>query len=67
MTRETIAKYPDYTRVTQAVADHLGVPPARVVLTNGLDPLPHLAVIDAARAMHALRERPDGRFARALP
>ncbi|NCD17067.1 MAG: response regulator [Actinobacteria bacterium] len=33
------------------------------VLTSGLDPLPHLAVIDAARAMHALRERPDGRFA----
>jgi histidinol-phosphate aminotransferase len=37
VTRETIAKYPDYTRVTQAVADHLGVAPARVVLTNGLD------------------------------
>jgi histidinol-phosphate aminotransferase len=37
VSRETIAKYPDYTRVTQAVADHLGVPPARVVLTNGLD------------------------------
>jgi histidinol-phosphate aminotransferase len=37
VTRETIAKYPDYTRVTQAVADHLGVPPSRVLLTNGLD------------------------------
>ncbi|BCS35871.1 histidinol-phosphate aminotransferase [Luteitalea sp. TBR-22] len=37
VSRETIAKYPDYTRVTQAVADHLDVPPARVVLTNGLD------------------------------
>jgi len=37
VTRETIAKYPDYTRVTQAVADHLGVPASRVLLTNGLD------------------------------
>ncbi len=37
VTRETIAKYPDYTRVTQAVASHLGVPTTRVVLTNGLD------------------------------
>ena len=35
--RETIAKYPDYTRVIQAVADHLGVPTSRVLLTNGLD------------------------------
>lgn len=32
------------------------------VLGSGLDPLPHLAVIDAQRAMLALRERPDGRF-----
>lgn len=32
------------------------------VLGLGLDPLPHLAVIDAQRAMLALRERPDGRF-----
>ncbi len=37
VSRETIAKYPDYTRVTEAVASHLGVPAARVVLTNGLD------------------------------
>jgi histidinol-phosphate aminotransferase len=37
VTRETIAKYPDYTAVTRAVADHLGVPATRVVLTNGLD------------------------------
>ncbi len=37
VSRETIAKYPDYTRVTEAVAAHLGVPAARVVLTNGLD------------------------------
>ena len=37
VTRETIAKYPDYTRVTQAVANHLGVPSSRVLLTNGLD------------------------------
>ena len=37
VTRETIAKYPDYTAVTHAVAAHLGVPPSRVVLTNGLD------------------------------
>ena len=37
VSRETIAKYPDYTAVTQAVADHLGVEPARVLLTNGLD------------------------------
>lgn len=37
LTRETIAKYPDYTRVTQAVADHLAVPASRVLLTNGLD------------------------------
>lgn len=35
--RETVAKYPDYTRVTQAVADHLHVPTSRVLLTNGLD------------------------------
>jgi len=35
--RETVAKYPDYTRVTQAVADHLRVSPGRVLLTNGLD------------------------------
>ncbi len=33
------------------------------VLDNGLDPLPHLAVLDAARSMKVLRERPDGRFA----
>lgn len=32
------------------------------VLGNGLDPLPYLTVIDAQRAMHALRERPDGRL-----
>lgn len=37
VTREAIAKYPDYTRVTQAVAAHLGVAPSRVLLTNGLD------------------------------
>jgi histidinol-phosphate aminotransferase len=37
LSRETIAKYPDYTRVTQAVAEHLAVPPSRVLLTNGLD------------------------------
>ena len=35
--RETIAKYPDYTRVLQAAAEHLGVPVSRVLLTNGLD------------------------------
>lgn len=35
--RETVAKYPDYTRVTQAVATHLRVPTSRVLLTNGLD------------------------------
>lgn len=37
VTRKAIAKYPDYTRVTSAVAAHLGVPPSRVLLTNGLD------------------------------
>jgi histidinol-phosphate aminotransferase len=37
VSRETIAKYPDYTAVTRAVADHLGVPAPRVILTNGLD------------------------------
>jgi histidinol-phosphate aminotransferase len=37
VTRETIAKYPDYTRVSQAVARHIGVPVSRVLLTNGLD------------------------------
>ena len=37
VTRETIAKYPDYTAVNRAVADHLKVPTSRVVLTNGLD------------------------------
>lgn len=37
VTRETIAKYPDYTRVSHAVAAHLGVEPSRVLLTNGLD------------------------------
>lgn len=37
VSRETVAKYPDYSRVTQAVATHLEVPAARVLLTNGLD------------------------------
>lgn len=37
VTREAIAKYPDYTRVTAVVATHLGVAPSRVLLTNGLD------------------------------
>ncbi len=37
LSRESIAKYPDYGRVTQAVAEHLAVPTTRVVLTNGLD------------------------------
>ena len=37
VTRETIAKYPDYTAVTRAVADHLDVATSRVLLTNGLD------------------------------
>ncbi|AMY12808.1 Histidinol-phosphate aminotransferase [Luteitalea pratensis] len=37
VTRETVAKYPDYTAVTRAVADHLDVPTSRVLLTNGLD------------------------------
>lgn len=37
VSRETIAKYPDYTRVTQAAAQSLGVPASRVILTNGLD------------------------------
>jgi histidinol-phosphate aminotransferase len=37
VTRQAIAKYPDYTAVTRAVADHLGVPTSRVLLTNGLD------------------------------
>ena len=37
VTRETIAKYPDYTAVNHAVARHLDVPQSRVVLTNGLD------------------------------
>jgi len=37
VTRQSIAKYPDYTAVTQAVANHVGVPPSQVLLTNGLD------------------------------
>ena len=37
VTRQAIAKYPDYTAVTQAVASHVGVAPAQVLLTNGLD------------------------------
>ena len=35
--RETIAKYPDYTAVNQAVARHVGVSTSQVLLTNGLD------------------------------
>ena len=35
--RQTVAKYPDYTRITGAVAGHIGVPDAQVLLTNGLD------------------------------
>jgi histidinol-phosphate aminotransferase len=31
------AVYPDYTRVTDLCARHLGVDPARLLLTNGLD------------------------------
>ncbi len=31
------AIYPDYTRVTDVCARHLGVDPARLLLTNGLD------------------------------
>ncbi len=37
VTRESIAKYPDYSSVTGAVARHFGVPASRVQLTNGLD------------------------------
>lgn len=37
MTAADIANYPDYTAITARVAAWLGVPPSRVVLTNGLD------------------------------
>lgn len=52
--RETIAKYPDYTRVLQAAAEHLGVPVSRVLLTNGLDE----GIFAVAIAQ--LRSRPTG-------
>jgi histidinol-phosphate aminotransferase len=32
-----VAVYPDYTRVNDVCAQHLGVAPARLLLTNGLD------------------------------
>lgn len=53
MTRETVAQYPDYARVTQAVADDAGVPAARVLLTNGLDE----GIV--AVAMAQLRAQPE--------
>lgn len=37
VSRTELAQYPDYTAVTATVARHVGVPAARVLLTNGLD------------------------------
>lgn len=37
VTREQAAFYPDYSAATAACATHFGVPPSRVLLTNGLD------------------------------
>ena len=43
MTREAVARYPDYDRATDACARALGVTPAHLVLTNGLDDGLHAA------------------------
>jgi histidinol-phosphate aminotransferase len=45
LTREDAAFYPDYGRVTRHVAAHLGVDPARVLVTNGLDEGLHAAAL----------------------
>jgi len=37
LTRDDLALYPDYTRVNEVTAAHLGVPVSSVLLTNGLD------------------------------
>lgn len=37
ITSEDAAYYPDYTVPSTAAAEYLGVPPERVILTNGLD------------------------------
>jgi histidinol-phosphate/aromatic aminotransferase/cobyric acid decarboxylase-like protein len=37
MNRHDAAFYPDYDAAIEACAVRLGVPPARVLLTNGLD------------------------------
>ncbi len=81
VTRETIAKYPDYTRVTQAVANHLGVPSSRVLLTNGLDegifavamaqlraPLADAVILEPAFGMYAdAVEAVGGTVVRVMP
>jgi histidinol-phosphate aminotransferase len=61
VSRETIAKYPDYTAVTAAVADHLAVPVSRVLLTNGLDE----GIFAVAIAQ--LRQTPDSNVVGARP
>jgi len=63
VTRETIAKYPDYTRVTQAVADHLAVPTSRVLLTNGLDEGIFAVAIAQLRQPATGNRQPGGRTA----
>ncbi len=58
VSRETIAKYPDYTRVIDAVAASLGVPASRVVLTNGLDEGIFAVVIAQLRLAAGSESRP---------
>lgn len=45
LTREDAAFYPDYERLTRAVAAHLGLDPACVLVTNGLDEGLHAAAL----------------------
>lgn len=45
LTREDCAYYPDYTAVTRAVADSLGVDPEWTLVLNGLDEGLHLAAL----------------------
>lgn len=58
VTRQEVARYPDYDRAVAECARYLGVTPADVVLTNGLDDGLH-AVANRARTF-GLAGRPEG-------
>jgi histidinol-phosphate aminotransferase len=49
LTGEDIAFYPDYGDVERETAAFLGVPPSRLILTNGLDEGIFVAIVAAAR------------------